>query len=382
MTDLTKQDGSPGDRSDGEDEEELIPLLSHIVTRESEAEMIRQHFDYPDANSLFFMQIGLGAGYCAYMLTAWLYVVMQHEEIFPDCSDVWPWSPHMKNACEASIIFFWTFPLFCCIFLLVFFYRDLLQTRLYYEMLSHRVMLDFENVPFLQSRVVQFMLSWMLLGIMMYPLANNITLRAAKATMPYWIPVLSFGGMVIGYWDLETRLLSIAKFVEGDIDWAKEHFEESFFVRDFVAKQAFLNVREEVARVQHIHTTGTFILAISAEASNMADRGDLDMDLEPEGMFEAWSNKYWVTDFLYSKHLDDKRATRFRHWFMGYMIYTVIMLVLLFYLAVSTTITHLHQQHVIEESWATRLFTVDHFKVMPKPVKLLLLPEQLQNWGL
>lgn len=361
--------------------EEGTALLSKakgatIVTNESEAEDIRQHFDYPDAKTLTVMQIGMGFGYSAYMLTAWLYASIQKDDLFQDCSKTWPHSPEMADLCSGTILLFWTFPLFCCIFLLIFFYRDLLHTRLYFEFLAHRVFLDFRNVGFTESRAVRLMIFWMFAGMLMYPTAGNISLRAGKMTMPYWIPVLSFGGMLFSYWDLETRLLSLAKFVEGDVDWAKRHFRECFFMRDFVAKKAFQNLElhasaqdeDGTINVKQVHATGTLINAITDEAIRMAKAGDMTgFDKEDEGMFAAWLNTYWVTQLLYSPALQDGRANTFRRWFRCYLYANLLFMLFLFYLTFCTVITHLRMQGTIPSSWLTETFTVSHFAFIKKP---------------
>merc|ERR1719161_1566262 len=115
-------------------------------------------------------------------------------------------------------------------------YRDLLHTRLYYEMFVHRVHLDFMNIGFFQAPVVVCMLVWMGLCFLLYPMTWAITLPKILITMPFWIPVLSFGAMLYQQWDLETRLLSVAKLVENDVEWANQHMLDSYFLRDYVAE--------------------------------------------------------------------------------------------------------------------------------------------------
>merc|ERR1719335_613841 len=144
-------------------------------------------------------------GYIAYTTTSWLSVGAVKEELFPSCGDVWT-VPFLRTGCEVTVLAFWTLPLFCCFFLLCFYYRDLLCTRLYYEMLAHNVFLDFENVDFTDSAAVRLMLLWMFVAIAMYPMSGvAFSLVKVKLTLSYWLPLLSFMGLLYASWDLESR---------------------------------------------------------------------------------------------------------------------------------------------------------------------------------
>merc|ERR1719482_2289953 len=90
----------------------------------------------------------------------------------------------MSMGCVGSIMIYWTFPLFCCQVLLLYFYRDLLQTRMYYMMFAHQVHLDFMNIPFFSALSVRMMLGWMLLSFAMYPLAGVVTFRGLARSSP------------------------------------------------------------------------------------------------------------------------------------------------------------------------------------------------------
>merc|ERR1719335_976579 len=187
-------------------------------------------------------------GYIAYTTTSWLSVGAVKEELFPSCGDVWT-VPFLRTGCETTVLAFWTFPLFCCFFLLCFYYRDLLCTRLYYEMLAHNVFLDFENVDFTKSSAVRLMLVWMLVALMMYPMSGQMlslskTTFAFKITIPYWLPLFSFLGLLYASWDLESRLLSLSKYVEREFDQAKDHMGNSVFMRDHLCELAFEDVQK------------------------------------------------------------------------------------------------------------------------------------------
>lgn len=342
------------------------------IADETEAEKIRSHFEYPSEISLVLFQIGMSLGYCGYVGTSWLYIGAVRHNVFPDCNTVWPFSHEMQGVCEFSVLAFWTYPIFCCIFLLIFFYRDLLCTRLYYEMLCHNVFLDLENIDFLESRAVRFLIFWMVMGILMYPATGNLHMHGIKVTIAYWIPVFSFLAMLYASWDIETRLLSLAKYVEREFDDAKVHMQNSVFLRDYLMRRAFLRVRDTSRKMKKIHTTGSYVKAIVKMAEQMCltesewmSEVMADEAAGQDSFFVAFSNSYWVTEFLYCPALEDARAKKFRLWMRVYITYTVILMLFLTYLAMATIISHLHHQRIIGQSLITDWFQVQNFLVFP-----------------
>merc|ERR1719265_995059 len=185
-------------------------------------------------------------------------------------------SPLMASACISSILIYWTFPIFCCLVLLMYFYRDLLLTRLYYVMFVHQVHLDFRNISFLGAVSVRIMLSWCVLCLLMYPLTGTVGVHSILQTLPFWIPVMSFGAMLYAHWDLEKRLVSVAKLVENDVEWAGNHVKNSFFLRDYIAEKAFHQVRQVLDKQKPAPelSTGEYILQIAAEAEKLQNVKD------------------------------------------------------------------------------------------------------------
>lgn len=359
-------DGSSTDRTAG-------GLTSLVVTDEEAAEQNRHHYEYPEIHALCAMQFGMSLGYIAYTMTAWLYLGTIKEELFPDCDHVWS-EPFLRWGCETTVLAFWMFPLFCCFFLLCFFYRDLLCTRLYYEMLAHNVFLDFENVDFTQSSAVRLMLVWMFVALLMYPMSGVVfSWRKLKLTITYWLPLLSFVGLLYASWDLETRLLSLAKYVEREFESAKDHMSNSVFMQDHLCEVAFDDVQQHAHRVRKIHTTGSYIRAIVKRAQGLVEEvADQELrdarkarSIMHSRFLVVFSSTFWVSRLLYCPSLDDYRAQRFRKWFRWYKLYTFSLLPFLAYLMFATVITHFHHQHIIPTSWLTKWFNVENFLIVP-----------------
>lgn len=339
-----------------------------ILTSENTADDARHHFEYPSAGYLVGLQIGMSLGYCAYMLTSWLYCAIQHQVLFPKCSILWggigSWTAW---GCIAASLIFWTFPLFCCIVFLLYMYRDLLHTRLYYEMFAHRVHLDFMNIGFFQAPMVICMLVWMVLCLAFYPMTSALSVRGFLVTLPFWIPVISFGAMLYTQWDLETRLLSVAKFVEGDVEWANDHMHASFFLRDYVAEAALHNVIKKLEKQKPPPklTMGQYIMMIAEEADQMAAAGESpDEKLASKMLISSWSPRYWVKLIVYSEYLEDAEAKKFIWWFYFYKAFTVLMITVLLFLCFLTVVSYLHQQGVIPSSTLTEWVNLDYLAIV------------------
>lgn len=332
-----------------------------------EAECARGKFEFPTSQQLCALQVALSLGYVAYMLTSWMDTTMRQQILFPNCRDYW--ATHLMAdwlipGCVGSILVFWLFPIFCCMILLLYLYRDLLQTRIYYTMLAHQVHLDFTNVGFFHALSVRLMLIWCLLCLLMYPFAGVVTFYGFLQTLPFWIPVVSFGTMLYSQWDIEKRLVSVAKLVEVDVEWAANHINNSFFLRDYIAERAFHKVQKQFDKQKPPPQleTGEYIQAICAAAeedhrNHLHDEVEHNRSLKQRAhitIFYAVSPWYWMRRFLYCNYLVDQRAKNFHFWFSIYFCFTCFLMTVLMILAVLTIITHLDLQGFIDAPpWMT-----------------------------
>jgi len=340
----------------------------HVSTFTStkDAQEIRGQFDYPSAQSVVAKQVCVSLGYCVYMLTAWLYVSIQQQSLFPVCSAYWGPGHWGGWLCVWSVLTCWTFPLFCCIVLLMYYYRDLLHTRLYYEMFAHRVHIDFMNISFWEAPMIRMAIVWFVLCFLMYPLTGQVHVRSILVWLPFWTPILSFAAMIYLDWDLESRLLSVAKFVETDCEWALSHMADCSFIRDYVAEVAFHRVHGKMKKRDKAPelSTGMFILEICAESEVMERRGDeIDPSQASRSIVSALWGRYWVKEFLYSPYLVDEEALNFHFWYSVYTIFTIVLVMMLVALWGVTIVAHLHEQDIIASSLLTEWIHLDYFSV-------------------
>lgn len=363
-------------------------------TLEHDAEKNESHYEVPTARDLTITQMVTSLTYVMNTLTAWVFCTYTRDILFPVCAEVWPESPWLSRLCVGSTFFFWTFPLFGSLCVTALFYRDLLHIRIWYEMLAHRALLNFRSPSFLQHNKVRLMFLWLLLGACMYPFAGKLNWASLEMTLPYWFPALSLMGLLYTNWDLETRLLSLTKFVEEDPDWAKQYHTQCYFIQDHIAAHAFHNMRRTMqlctarddalstpsttqtgtrsdrtaseagrfeSTIKHRHTTGGMIMMMLEEATRMQQRGEEVKDYD-HGYFDTFRTSYWVRAFLHAEHLEDERAARFVVWYRVYTVYSFILLFLCSYLFLATTMSHMIHQGMLHESFVTRAMSVHWLK--------------------
>merc|ERR1719359_1135545 len=209
----------------------------------------------------------------------------------------------------------------------------------------------------------------------MYPMSGTavfLSLKPYKMTVPYWLPLFSFLGLLYASWDLESRLLSLSKYVEREFDKAKDHMGNSVFMRDHLCEFAFRHAQKHAMESGKNHSTGSYIRAIVKKAQAVVQEvTEEELKDQHKGrsilhsrFLVVFSNTYWVSNLLYCPTLDDYRATRFRKWFKLYKGYTYVLLAFLSYLMVATCVSHLHHQHLIGASWLTRSFSIEPFLIV------------------
>merc|ERR1719217_860776 len=118
------------------------------------------------------------------------------------------------------------------------------------------------------------MVVWLVLCLAMYPLAGVTSWRAIALTLQFWLPVISFGALLYTQWDIEKRLVSVAKLVENDVEWAGNHVKASFFLRDYLAERAFQKVQKHLGKQKPapVLSTGEYIFQIAYKAEELHEK--------------------------------------------------------------------------------------------------------------
>lgn len=332
------------------------------------------HYQMPHAKELTLKQIWGSSISIVAVLTAWLYVG-EARRVIPHCREAWPqgdkdlWN---RNMCTTTVALFRTLPLGCCLWVAAINRRDLLHTRLWYEMFGRQVLLDFANTPFLKSWSVGFFLLWVVLAASMYYWDGKEMFQDLLGVFPFWFPIYQFLASLYSHWDLESRLLSVPKLVEKDPHWAMKHHANCFFIREAFARAAFNRLTERLEKEKTTivgseadtesnknssamkMTTGELISALIEEAEKMRAQGE-----KPESGHEYHFERRWVRELLFHPQLDDERSRHFRHWSKIFDVYTGLVMFALAYLLCVTLVMHLVYEHMVsQESWIAYIFMV------------------------
>jgi len=267
-------------------------------------------------------------GYTIYLLTAWFKCTVDWNETFPKCHNIN--NQFLSTTCEVSCLAFWTSPIAFSIVVVIYFYFDVLCIELYYALLGHNVLIDYDHVHFIKSYPVLLLLCWQILGLGIYVFDRHTLVIRLIRTLPYWFPVLSAFSMLWCTWDVEYRLITLSKYVERNFEDALHHLGSCVFLRDYVVKAGVQSLQK--------HKGFRKNAGIGANIKDIVEEIEV---LELEGQLEEFQPephdlKLWMSEIIYDQSHQDERSRNFRFWFRIYRVYTVAMLLLLLGLMNST----------------------------------------------
>jgi len=352
----------------------------NTLSNDVQEKLYEDHYDevIPSSKALILQQVVLSGGCIGYTLSAWIYCCIARQTLFIRCFELYPYDLHhsfYRIGCEVSQVCFWTYPLVCCIASCIFFFFDVLHTRVWYELFGHNIIMGFQNSNCFKTIQVQIVLVWGFASLLMLPFTQRMTLHSFQMSLPYWFPIMSFMITMYSMWDIELRLMSVCKYAEKDPEWAKEHHNQCIYLNDFILREAFLHVHQEIKRERRCtpraptyiksvksFTTAGFVDAMRQEAERLGDEGaSTQEDCQASAGFQDFAYHHWMYIFLFTEKLEDRRAVRFRWWFRFYVLFSLTVLVLLLYLLFTTLMTNLRQQRIIGEHWLIGWFSVDNF---------------------
>lgn len=315
-------------------------------SNEDDVKDVRVKLGVPTAWQLVVLNMGMSLGYSVYVLTAWLYCALMKDHIFPSCGPVSTKDGFHFYAllCKTCVLAFWSLPLYCCVVVLSIFYRNVLNAWLYYEFASHRLHLDFTNVSFFAAFSVRSMIVWALAGCTMYWFRDFTAIAllwGIKSTIPYWIPIGSFLGMLYTSWDLEVTLIAVAKFVEDDLEWSQSHLLKTYVIRDYVAAAAWKKLKKE-NKLPKGEDMASHLKTLATEVATMQKDGSV----KPKQPFllDVLAPDYWVTDLLYYEDLKDERTSGFHSWFLAFKWFVFFCSIIIVYMFSCTLFSVFHAE--------------------------------------
>lgn len=355
---------------------------------------------------MFLVNIGMCILNVSTVIGAYFYVLASVHKT-PKCYEYNDYTETMIF-CNVCSFCFWTFPLVCTLVVVLLFAKNMFDTRLYYESMLHKCLLDYRNAALTESPVLWLLLVYGILALLtfIFVVADHVDAgdKAANfagevfGALAYFAPVLSFGIVFSSYWQIESQLIPLPKFCETDPTFASALLAEGTYVPEAEFRLAFENVEEKLEKkdkeamsaglpewppmASHEYF-GMLLLAAKEELKASAETVDKDPPLplawyeqcladrgyapvedyqtlrygletatqrRPDEFSSSYSIRkggYWAYRLLFSPHLYDDRVKDFRWWCRAYLLFVAVSLAFFIYTFTTTTITFLTYQRII-----------------------------------
>lgn len=336
---------------------------------------------------LFFSNLAFCAVNLFAVSGAYFFVLTSYKEVIPHCYE---FEPMHQFLCNTSVFCFWTYPLICPMVIVILVYKNMLESRLYYECLLNRMLLDYEGQTFNHPAVWLILLWGVCAATMLHYMDESFAYHTlAFSMLAYFAPIATFILVMFSKWHIEAFLIPLPAFCGTDPSLAGDLLRDASrnYVFERQMRVAFENVNDQLqAREAHGDVMawdtkeffGLLKEAAIAEKDYVGEGGKVepgfckrmlqkllgyaglkerpeyqrrfDKVTRPEvlGCWFNFRNGFWVNRLLFSPFLLDDRSLNFRWWARFYVL-VIILSVIWFLCSMSCTIaTFLVHQHLAE----------------------------------
>jgi hypothetical protein len=349
-----------------------------------------EKFYCPPPYMLALMTVALSAMSSVTVAGSLLFVLAAPEKVSPHCyqhDKMW-----VRNLCVTSTLAFWTYPVVCCLFVVLVYAKNMVDQRTYYEFLLHKVVTNYGKLPAYKNPVIITLAVYAIVAfsslIWFYRNQTKIEASHIYGSMAYVSPIISFLAVLFSKWFVQDNLITLPNFVE-EYDWALEHLNKSksYAVNELHAgfellehnlnksDETNLDIRRMVALTEHYtKEVITSAKAIQAERNAGKDKADAEAgkdkaDGEREGpgndgvvdnemlreLRKARKEEqdvytktvYWEVRLLFNPRLQDDRSRSFVNWAIAIMLITFLAIVLSVILYISCVVTCLEIERVL-----------------------------------
>lgn len=352
-----------------------------------------EKFDCPKPWYLAVLTVAMSAMTSITVAGALFFLLAAPEKVSPHC-----YARHNKVTrvfCTVSTVCFWTYPVVCCLFVVLVYAKNLVDQRLYYEFLLHKVVIGYGRVQAWKLPVVLMLLFYALCAfsaLVWHSLSKpTIEVSHVYSSLAYITPIISFLAVILAQWSIQGKLVTLPNFLE-DYKWAVEHLNGSrcYYVDKVHAGYRALELALEKTD-EHLDTPRMVALVehYSQIVVNTPRPGDDDVEKafetkrgrpqrgvekgkqtaksvvseeEEKLVAEAEVVKeyvYWQFRLLFNPRLQDDRSQNFRNWALAYTVTVILAVLLSIYLYVCCLITCLEIERVIVPG--TEAFAYFHY---------------------
>lgn len=345
-----------------------LPAVQPEVTGDSEK------FDCPKPWYLALLTVAMSAMTSITVAGALFFLLAAPEKVSPHCYT--RTNRVTRSLCTASTVCFWTYPVVCCLFVVLLYAKNLVDQRLYYEFLLHKVVIGYGRMQAWKNPVVLMLLAYSLCAfsaLVWHSMSKaQIEVSHIYSSLAYITPIISFLAVIFAQWSIQGKLVTLPNFLE-DYSWALKHLNASrcYYVDNVHAGYRALEVALEKTDE---HLTTPLLVALVEHytqiVANTARPGDVDVETSEgqpqEGIEKAKERKvseaeerlvaeagvgkeyvYWQVRLLFNPRLQDDRSQDFRNWALAYMVTVILAVMLSIYLYICCLITCLEIERVL-----------------------------------
>merc|ERR1719440_2148373 len=164
----------------------------------------------------------------------------------------------LRGLCTVSTIAFWTYPVVCCLFVVLVYAKNLVDQRTYYEFLLHKVIIGYGRVPPYKQPVVLVLLAYALLAfsaLVWYHLSqSSVAISHVYCSLAYITPIISFLAVLATQWSIQGKLITLPNFL-ADYDWAVQHLNGSRCYRVEELHAGYIRMEQELDQTDEILET-------------------------------------------------------------------------------------------------------------------------------
>lgn len=326
---------------------------------------------------------------------AFFFVMASWEDIMPSCWKHEGASSAADFMCHATTFCFWTYPIICPMVMVLVIWRNVLQTRLYYECLLNEMLVDFESSA-ATNPGVWFILLWGLLAFGMVFFENS-PLPMTKfvfSLLAYWAPIITFLMFLFKNWSIENFLIPLPCYCSTDPEYAGKVFHHACkcFVPESYMQLAFINMSERFGMengkpkdtseffgtlkeeiIKEMEACGglseyeTYVPESMVKPLGLVERppyrSRFSKISRPEVLTMSYNliHGYWVSNVLFSGFLKDARSACFRLWAYAFLFIVFLSAMMFAFFMVRTTATFMVWEHLAgTDGWAGRLMFHPH----------------------
>jgi hypothetical protein len=324
-----------------------------------------------------------------------LFVLASPQKVTPHCYE----HPHVwiRGFCVTSTLAFWTYPVVCCLFVVIVYAKNMVDQRTYYELLLHKVVVGYGKDPVYTQPLIIALAVYALVAlsalVWLHCRHGEVSLQHFYSSMAYISPIISFLAVLFSKWFVQDNLITLPNFVE-EYSWAVEHLSSSRVYLQSELHAGFELLEDELSKSNDaVFDTPHMVALVEHYAREVKEKVQKDEEVEKdveenkvdqgtdanktsvkrysvvlEELFEAGlrpSQKnlyqrtvYWEVRFLFSSRLQDDRSRDFQRWGIAIVVATFLVIVLSLWLYACCVVTCLEIEKILPPSSMTRRFSL------------------------